>query len=112
VVHPRFKTEVPHPGIDIDAESGADIQSVFDGQVVFASWMRGYGLTAILDHGAGLLSIYAHASALLVEPGEQVLRGQRLGKVGETGSLRGPFLYFELRENGAAVDPTNWLRSR
>jgi septal ring factor EnvC (AmiA/AmiB activator) len=112
VVHPRFKTEVPHPGIDIDAESGADIQSVFDGQVVFASWMRGYGLTAILDHGAGLLSIYAHASALLVEPGEQVLRGQRLGKVGETGSLRGPFLYFELRENGTAVDPVNWLRTR
>jgi septal ring factor EnvC (AmiA/AmiB activator) len=112
VVHPRFKTEIPHPGIDIDAASGADIQSVFDGRVVFASWMRGYGLTAILDHGAGLLSIYAHASALLVEPGEQVLQGQRLGKVGETGSLRGPFLYFELRENGTAVDPVDWLRPR
>lgn len=112
VVHPRFKTEVPHPGIDIDAPSGTDIQSVFDGRVVFASWMRGYGLTVIVDHGSGLLSIYAHASALLVEPGEQVIQGQRLGKVGETGSLRGPFLYFELREDGSPVDPVDWLRFR
>jgi septal ring factor EnvC (AmiA/AmiB activator) len=112
VVHPRFKTEVPHPGFDIDAESGTDILSVFDGRVVFASWMRGYGLTVIVDHGSALLSIYAHASALLVEPGEQVVQGQRLGKVGETGSLRGPFLYFELRENGSPVDPADWLRSR
>ena len=112
VVHPRLKTEVPHPGIDIDAASGADIFSVFDGRVVFASWMRGYGLTVIVDHGAALLSIYAHASALLVEPGEQVVQGQRLGKVGETGSLRGPFLYFELRENGSPVDPADWLRPR
>jgi septal ring factor EnvC (AmiA/AmiB activator) len=112
VVHPRFKTEVPHPGIDIDAASGADIFSVFDGRVVFASWMRGYGLTVIVDHGTALLSIYAHASALLVEPGEQVVQGQRLGKVGETGSLRGPFLYFELRENGSPVDPADWLRPR
>jgi len=112
VVHPRFKTEVPHPGIDLDAASGTDIQCVFDGRVVFASWMRGYGLTTIVDHGAGLLSIYAHASALLVEPGEQVVQGQRLGKVGETGSLRGPFLYFELREDGSPVDPVDWLRPR
>lgn len=112
VVHPRFKTEVPHPGFDIDAASGTDILAVFDGRVVFASWMRGYGLTVIVDHGSALLSIYAHASALLVEPGEQVVQGQLLGKVGETGSLRGPFLYFELRENGSPVDPADWLRSR
>jgi septal ring factor EnvC (AmiA/AmiB activator) len=112
VVHPRFKTEVPHPGIDLDAENGTDIRCVFDGRVVFASWMRGYGLTVIVDHGAGLLSIYAHASALLVEPGEQVVQGQMLGKVGETGSLRGPFLYFELREGGSPVDPLEWLRPR
>jgi septal ring factor EnvC (AmiA/AmiB activator) len=112
VVHPRFKTEVPHPGLDIDAETGSDIRSVFDGRVVFASWMRGYGLTAIVDHGGGLLSVYAHASAILVEPGEQVVQGQRLGLVGETGSLRGAFLYFELRESGSPVDPTDWLRPR
>jgi septal ring factor EnvC (AmiA/AmiB activator) len=112
IVHPRFKTRVPHPGLDIGAPAGEEIRTVFDGQVVFASWMRGYGLTAIVDHGAGLLSVYAHAAALLVEPGEGVLKGQTLGMVGESGSLRGPYLYFELRENGRPIDPVGWLRER
>ncbi len=111
-IHPRFKTKVPHPGLDIEGRNGDDIRSVFDGRVVFASWMRGYGLTAILEHGGGLLSIYAHASALLVEPGEEVLRGQLLGTIGDTGSLRGPFLYFELRRDGRPIDPAEWLRPR
>ncbi|HXV75363.1 MAG TPA: peptidoglycan DD-metalloendopeptidase family protein [Candidatus Polarisedimenticolaceae bacterium] len=112
IVHPRFKTRLPHPGVDIGAEAGSEIRSVFDGKVVFASWMRGYGLTTIVDHGGGLISVYAHAAGLWVEPGEEVLRGGTLGMVGETGSLRGPYLYFELRENGRPVDPTEWLRRR
>jgi septal ring factor EnvC (AmiA/AmiB activator) len=112
VVHPRFKTAVPHPGLDIDAVEGADIRAVFDGAVAFAGWLRGYGLTVIVDHGTGLVSIYAHASALLVEEGEKVDRGQVLGKVGDTGSLRGPYLYLEIREGGEAVDPRSWLRPR
>jgi len=112
IVHPRFKTRVPHPGLDIDGEFGAPIRSIFEGRVVFASWMRGYGLTVILDHGSGLLSIYAHASVILAEKGEFVQQGQRLGTIGDTGSLRGPFLYFELREDGKPVDPSEWLRPR
>lgn len=112
VVHPRFKTVVPHPGLDIEAPEGADFHTVFDGRVVYASWLRGYGLTVIVDHGGGLMSVYAHASVLLVEEQEDVLRGQRLGKVGETGSLRGPYLYFELRRQREPVDPAGWLRKR
>jgi septal ring factor EnvC (AmiA/AmiB activator) len=112
VVHPRFKTTVPHPGLDIDGRAGDDIRSIFEGRVVFSSWMRGYGLTAIVDHGGGFLSVYAHASVLLVEAGEQVMRGQSLGKIGDTGSLRGPFLYFELREDGRPTDPERWFRPR
>lgn len=112
VVHPQFKTEVPHPGWDLAAEFGADIRSVFDGSVVFADWMRGYGLTVIVDHSGGMMSIYAHASVLLVGDGERVLRGQLLGKVGETASLRGPVLYFELRDGGRPVDPRDWLRRK
>ncbi|MCP3979904.1 MAG: peptidoglycan DD-metalloendopeptidase family protein [bacterium] len=112
IVHPRFKTRVPHPGIDIGGDPGAAIRTVFEGTVVFAAWMRGYGLTAIVDHGGGLLSIYAHASMLLVEPGEKLVRGQRLGLIGETGSLKGPHLYFELRVEGEATDPASWLRGR
>jgi septal ring factor EnvC (AmiA/AmiB activator) len=111
-VHPEFRTRVPHPGWDIAAAFGSDIRTVFDGEVVFAEWLRGYGLTTIVDHGNGVLSIYAHASMLLVQPGERVARGQTLGQVGETGSLRGPHLYFELRVDGEAVDPAAWLRRR
>lgn len=112
VIHPRFKTKVPHPGIDIRAASGNPIHSVFDGEVVFSGWIRGYGLTTIVDHGHGLHSVYAHAAMTWVEPGERVRRGQRLGIVGETGSFSGPSLYFELRLNGRAVDPEDWLRRR
>jgi len=112
VVHPRFKTEVPHPGLDIEGRLGADIRSVFGGKTVFASWMRGYGLTTIVDHGGGMLSIYAHASVLLVEPGQDLVAGQLLGKVGDTGSLRGTYLYFELRVDGRPTDPIPWLRRR
>jgi septal ring factor EnvC (AmiA/AmiB activator) len=110
VVHPRFKTRVPHPGIDIDAPDGERILSVFDGRVVFAAWMRGYGLTVIVDHGGGVMSIYAHASVIVVEVGQRVLRGDSLGRIGDTGSLRGAYLYFELRLDGKPTDPREWLR--
>jgi septal ring factor EnvC (AmiA/AmiB activator) len=109
-IHPQFGTELPHPGWDIEAPFGADVRCVFDGQVVFAEWMRGYGLTVLVDHGQGVLSIYAHASLLLVERGERVQAGQLLAKVGDTGSLRGAFLYFVLRVDGEPTDPAGWLR--
>jgi septal ring factor EnvC (AmiA/AmiB activator) len=112
IVHPQFKTEVPHPGWDIAGEFGADIRAVFDGVVAFADWMRGYGLTAIVDHGGGMITVYAHASVLLVRQGDRVERGGLLGQIGETASLRGPILYFELRDGGRAVDPRPWLRAR
>jgi septal ring factor EnvC (AmiA/AmiB activator) len=103
---------VPHPGLDIEAREGEPFRSVFEGEVVYASWLRGYGLTAIVDHGSGVMSIYAHASVLVVEEGSRVVTGERLGLVGETGSLAGPFLYFELRRDGKPIDPVPWLRPR
>jgi murein hydrolase activator len=112
VVHPKFKTEVPHPGLDIDAEEGQTFQSVFDGRVAYAAPLPGYGLTAVIDHGNGVVTVYAHAQVLVVAAGQDVLRGQELGRVGDSGSLRGPYLYFELREAGRPVDPASWLRRR
>jgi septal ring factor EnvC (AmiA/AmiB activator) len=112
VVHPRFKTIVPHPGLDIDASHGDEFVSVFDGTVIFAAWLNGYGLTVLVDHGGGLVSIYAHASVIVVAENDEVARGQALGLVGDTGSLRGPFLYFEIRRDGQPVDPATWLRPR
>lgn len=111
-IHPRFKTAVPHPGLDIDAPAGSDIRAVFDGRVAFARSLHGYGLTAIVDHGGEVVSVYTHAAVLLVGEGDAVSRGQVLGKVGDSGSMRGPYLYFEMREGGKAVDPLGWLRKR
>lgn len=111
-VHPRFKTRVPHPGIDLDAPTGTDFRAIFDGRVVYASSLSGYGLTAIVDHGNGIASVYTHASVLIVSPGREVVRGEVLGKVGESGPLGGKGLYFEIREGGRPVDPASWLRRR
>jgi septal ring factor EnvC (AmiA/AmiB activator) len=112
VIHPRFKTEVPHPGLDIDAAEGKPFRTIFDGRVAFAAPLNGYGLTVVVDHGNGVVSIYAHASVLLVSAGESVVRDQELGRVGESGSLRGAYLYFEMREAGKPIDPSFWLRRR
>lgn len=112
VVHPRFKTRIPHPGVDISAKSGDPIFAVFGGTVAFSGWMRGYGLTTIIDHGGGVHTVYAHASVAWTEAGEQISKGEKIALVGETGSLRGPGLYFEIREQGRAVDPKNWLRPK
>jgi len=110
-VDPRFGTAVPHPGLDLEAPAGTPFRSVLDGKVLWSGPLRGYGLTAIVDHGAGVASVYARAAGLVVEKGEQVTRGQTLGHVGETGE-RVPSLYFELREGGRPVDPEGWLRPR
>jgi len=111
-LNPRFRTVVPHDGIDIDAPYGEDIRAIFDGKVAFAGWLSGYGLTLLLEHGGGFMSVCAHASALLVEAGEKVRRGQLVAKVGDTGSLKGPQLYFEIRKDGRPMDPLIWLKTR
>ncbi len=111
-VHPRFHTVVPHPGVDLESAEGTSFRSIFDGRVAYSAWLHGYGLTAIVDHGSGVVSIYAHAEALLVSEGDEVVRGQTLGRVGDTGSLRGPYLYLEVRSAGKAEDPASWLRRR
>lgn len=109
-LHPRFGTVTLHPGVAIGVEPGRAIHAIFDGKAVFCDWFRGYGNMVILDHGQGFMSIYAHASLLLVEPGDEVFQGDVIAKTGDTGSLEGPELYFEIRENGLPVDPVPWLR--
>ncbi|HHN75625.1 MAG TPA: hypothetical protein ENK10_10380 [Acidobacteria bacterium] len=108
---PRFGTVIPHPGWDIDAEFGQRIRAPFDGRVAFADWFRGYGLVVVLDHGHGIHTVYAHLSAVLVEVGDRLDKGGGLGRGGDTGSLRGPYLYLEVREDGRAVDPEGWFRA-
>jgi len=110
--HPRFRTVTFNRGIEITAPEGRDIAAVADGTALYADWFKGYGRLIILDHGGGYFTLYAHASELLVRAGDAVAKGQVIGRVGDTGSLEGPQLYFELRHKGKPQDPLAWLQPR
>jgi len=97
-------------GLLIAASAGAPVKAVADGTVVYAEWMTGYGLLLIVDHGNGYMSLYAHNDALLKDVGASVKRGDTVATVGNSGGQGRPALYFELRRNGAPVNPGTWLR--
>jgi murein hydrolase activator len=111
-VHPRFGTETFRRGVDIEAEEGAPVRAVYAGTVLYRGWLKGYGNLVILDHGSGYYTLYAHASELLVAEGDRVRAGQGIARVGDTGSLEGSRLYFEVRYQGRPEDPEQWLRRR
>lgn len=96
-------------GLLIAAGLGSQVRAVADGTVVFSEWMTGYGLILIVDHGNGTLSLYAHNESLLKNAGDTVSRGDVVARVGNSGGLPQPGLYFELRRNGQPVNPAGWL---
>ena len=98
-----------HEGIDIAAALGTPIRAAAAGTVIHAGWLGGYGNLVVVDHGDGLATAYAHASAILVAVGQQVSQGGTLSLVGSTGNSSGPHLHFEVRVNGSAVDPLLYL---
>lgn len=108
-IHPRFKTKRQHTGIDIASPHGAPIITAGPGEVIFAGWMRGYGQVVIIDHGSGYATVYAHMSKISVDDGDRVKKGAVIGKVGQTGIATGPHLHFEVRVNGTARNPLNYL---
>jgi len=110
--HPRFGTVTLHRGVDIRPYNpiGAAVRAVFWGRVAFVGWQTGYGRTIILDHGKGWHSVYAHVQRVQVKEGEVVRSRARLAEVGSSGSLKGRYLYFEIRENGQPRDPLQWIR--
>lgn len=109
VIDPEFQTTTFRSGVDFSAEAGAAVRSVADGIVRFAGWFRGYGRIVIIDHGEGFHTISGHLDEIHVTVGTPVQDGESLGTVGETGSLGGPSLYFELRRDGEPIDPAPWL---
>jgi septal ring factor EnvC (AmiA/AmiB activator) len=111
-VHPRFGTKTFRNGIDIEVAEGTDIKAVYPGHVVYTGWFRGYGNLIIVDHGGEYYTLYAHAADIKVTEGDDVRQGQAIGTVGDTGSLQGPRLYFEVRHQGKPQDPAQWLRPR
>ncbi len=111
VVDQEFRTAIFRKGVDFEAEAGTRVRSVAAGDVRFAGWFRGYGNTVIVDHGDRYFTVFAHLERIDAELGETVAEGDRLGTVGETGSLSGPLLYFEIRRGAQAQDPAEWLRA-
>jgi murein DD-endopeptidase MepM/ murein hydrolase activator NlpD len=108
-VHPILGTTRIHTGLDMAASMGEPIRAADTGNVVMAGWNGGYGNCVIIDHGAGLATLYAHQSEVAVSVGQRVNRGQVIGYVGSTGLSTGPHLHFEVRVNGTPVDPTQYL---
>ena len=111
-VNPRFGTKTFRNGIDIDAVEGSNVHVVFPGQVLYTGWFRGYGNLIIVDHGNEYYTLYAHVADMKVAEGDDVRQGQVIGTVGDTGSLQGPRLYFEVRYQGKPQDPAQWLKPR
>ena len=98
-----------HEGIDIAVPSGTPVHAAAAGTVVYAGWLGGYGNIVVVDHGNGLSTAYGHNSSLSVAQGASVGAGSVIALSGNTGHSTGPHVHFEVRVNGAAVDPTRYL---
>jgi len=108
-VHPIYGSVRLHTGVDLSASSGTPIRAAAGGVVASAGWLGGYGNAVVIDHGGGRATLYAHQSAMNVRPGQEVDKGEVIGRVGCTGSCTGPHLHYEVRLNGNPVDPSPYL---
>lgn len=106
----RFNTYTISNGVTIQSAEGTPIRSVYNGKVIFADWFSGYGRIIILDHGGGYYTLYGHLSELKVAAGDDIEADRIIGLVGDSGSLEGPALYFEIRLHGKPVNPSPWFK--
>ena len=97
-------------GINIKADRGEPVHAVFRGTTLYASWFKGYGNMIIIDHGDHYYTVYAHAEELFKKKGDSVEAGEVIATVGDSGSIEGPGLHFEVRYHGKPVDPMHWIR--
>ncbi len=109
--HPRFNVVTPNNGIDIAVPVGTAVKSVAKGRVDYTSDdYASYGQIVIINHGDSYYTLYAHLSEIQVSVGQEVTAGQMIGRSGDTGSLKGAVLHFEVRRGGTALNPEDWLQ--
>ena len=108
-LHPTLHVWKFHTGIDIGCSAGKDIVAAASGKVIMSKVYGGYGNCVMIDHGGGIVTLYGHASKLLVSEGQTVKRGQTIALVGSTGRSTGPHLHFEVRKNGEYINPMNYF---
>jgi septal ring factor EnvC (AmiA/AmiB activator) len=109
---PRAGGRLTWHGLMVEADQGAPVRAVFRGRVIFADWLRGFGLLTIVDHGSGYMTLYGHADALAKQVGDWVESGEVIARAGRSGGLASSGLYFEVRHEGQAADPIVWLAKR
>lgn len=99
-------------GVLIRAKEGSEVHAIHYGRVVFADWLRGFGLLLILDHGNGYMSLYGHNQSLYKQTGDWVSTSEVISGVGNSGGRDNSGLYFEIRRNGKPQNPKNWILAR
>jgi septal ring factor EnvC (AmiA/AmiB activator) len=98
-------------GIEIQTERGEPIAAVYAGKILYADWFKGYGNMIIIDHGENYYTVYAHIEEAFKSTGDTVETGEVIATVGDSGSISGPKLYFEVRHHGKPLDPMQWLET-
>jgi len=109
---PQFNTPIFRSGSYIKANADSVAKAVHSGKVVFAEWFKGYGQLVIVNHGDGYHTLYGSLSEIFTKVGDIIKGKQAVGRVGSSGLLNAPGLYFELRYKGKALDPAQWLQRR
>ena len=108
--NPKYNITNFRSGIDIKADQGEPIRSVFKGKVIYSEWFKGYGNRIIIDHGNSYYTVYAHLEETFKSKGDTVDAGEVIATLGDTGSMTGAKLYFEVRHHGKPLNPLNWLK--
>lgn len=115
--HKGFKTTTRHYGVDLipsdwNKKSDVEVIAIYPGYIAYADWLRGLGNTVIIDHTDGYMTLYGHLRQISdgIVPGKKVAKKDVLGLMGDTGSLFGTRLYFEIRKDGKAINPTPWFQ--
>ena len=107
----QFASFIVHNGINIRVRTGVSVRSVFDGKVLYTGELEGYGNLVIIGHGKDYHSLYGHLNRISVKQNQMVQTGDIIGLSGDTGSLIGETLYFEMRKNGKPIEPVRWFKT-
>lgn len=106
----RRQGQVRWKGVVFNGNEGSPVRAIYNGKILYADWLKGFGLVTVVDHGEGFMSLYGHNQALLKQAGETVATGDNIALVGQTGGQPAPGLYFEIRHKGQPINPSQWLQ--